>query len=231
MNIYGLRRYGVNFRLLANDKYLAEHYERGELQEHHMLDWIIDRIPRGGVWVDVGACNAQHSLVFATKADLVVAMEPIDANYRTSVLNLGLNPQQGRRVMLLNMGAGARRHTAKPRKGGAGENSQWQLEPDAEAGEIMVVPLDSILSGQLPIAVLKIDVEGMEREVLNGAERIIAEHRPEIFVEVWEEEDMRRIEEDLKPHGYRLIERFNVVPTYHFSASGRYPVTYKPPVK
>ncbi|HZF08585.1 MAG TPA: FkbM family methyltransferase [Thermoanaerobaculia bacterium] len=42
--------------------------------------------------------------------------------------------------------------------------------------------LDSVLSG--PVDLVKVDVEGYEGHVLAGAERLLAEHRPVLFVEI-----------------------------------------------
>ncbi len=227
MSTYTINRYGRNFRLEANDKWLAEHYEKGELQEHHMLDWIEANVPGGGVWVDVGCCNAQHALVFATKADFVLAFEPMPENHACCLRNTEANPALGSRVEVLLMGAGSKRGWASLRPGGTGQPSQWQLETKQD-GDVLVVPLDAVLSSS-DVRLIKIDVEGMERDVVAGAMAVIERCRPELFIEVWEEAHMREIEAKLAPFGYVLIERFNVVPTYHFSASGRFPVTYTPP--
>lgn len=227
MSTYTINRYGRSFRLEANDKWLADHYEKGMLQEHHMLDWIMARIPSGGVWVDVGSCNAQHAIVFATRADFVLAFEPIPDNHACCLRNTAANPDFGAHIEVMLMGAGSKRGWASPRKGGIGQPSQWQLEAQ-EDGSVLVVPLDSLL-GKSDVRLIKIDVEGMERDVVAGAMATIERCRPELFIEVWEEAHMREIEATLAPFGYKLIERFNVVPTYHFSASGRYPVTYTPP--
>ena len=49
------------------------------------------------------------------------------------------------------------------------------------------IPLDSVLYQfqERRVSVLKIDVEGFEREVLRGAKAFLAQHRPVIIVEVW----------------------------------------------
>ena len=52
-------------------------------------------------------------------------------------------------------------------------------DPD---GEIDVNTLDSMVSG--PVDLLKIDVEGMEMSVLAGAERLIRQSRPLIYIEI-----------------------------------------------
>ena len=46
---------------------------------------------------------------------------------------------------------------------------------------VSVVPLDTL--GLSRLALVKVDVEGMEAEALLGAERTIAQHRPILYVE------------------------------------------------
>ena len=53
----------------------------------------------------------------------------------------------------------------------------------SEHGRLRVVPGDAILSGHR-IDFLKIDVEGMEIDVLDGLKKTIAEQRPRILIEV-----------------------------------------------
>jgi hypothetical protein len=53
----------------------------------------------------------------------------------------------------------------------------------SEHGSLRVVPGDTILSGHR-VDFLKIDVEGMEVDVLEGLKKTIAEQRPRIFIEV-----------------------------------------------
>jgi len=48
------------------------------------------------------------------------------------------------------------------------------------------LPLDSILyQFTRPISVVKIDVEGFERQVLRGARTLLMAHRPVVIVEIW----------------------------------------------
>ena len=51
------------------------------------------------------------------------------------------------------------------------------------AGTVRAVPLDRIVDG--PVHFIKIDAEGMELEVLEGATRIVRESRPKIMIEVF----------------------------------------------
>jgi hypothetical protein len=81
-----------------------------------------------------------------------------------------------------------------------------------------VVPLDAVVHE--PVAVIKIDVEGMEEQVLKGAERILREHHPVVFAEAREDTERAAIEALLATHGYRPTGRvFNSSPTYEFVVS------------
>jgi hypothetical protein len=82
-----------------------------------------------------------------------------------------------------------------------------------------VVPLDQVVRGK--VVVLKIDVEGMEDQVLKGARRILRKHHPVVFAEAWGEPERTAIEAVLKPHRYRATGRvFNSTPTYEFVYDG-----------
>ena len=53
----------------------------------------------------------------------------------------------------------------------------------AAGGAVKSAPLDDLIAG--PVDFIKIDVEGMELEVLAGARGIIARSRPKIMIEVF----------------------------------------------
>jgi hypothetical protein len=69
------------------------------------------------------------------------------------------------------------------------------------------------------VAVLKLDVEGMEADVLRGASRILDWHRLIIYAEAWNITPIARIENVLRHFGYEATGRaFNATPTYEFIA-------------
>ncbi len=83
--------------------------------------------------------------------------------------------------------------------------------------ETRVVPtltLDTLLKSFPPPQVLKIDVEGAEVLVLTGAERLLAEARPHVFVEVGTEVS-REVAQLLRRHEYRIYDggTFKELPT------------------
>jgi hypothetical protein len=75
--------------------------------------------------------------------------------------------------------------------------------------------LDRIVPG--PVALIKIDVEGMEPQVLAGATDLLSRYRPRVFAEAHTDQDFERVLAQLRPHGYVATGRvFNASPTYEF---------------
>lgn len=231
MSTHTIHRYGHTFTIdVEGDKFAEEIYARGELSEQPMLDWMERNIPPGGLWIDGGANVGNHALVFSLWADAVLSFEPMRVNFVLLMRNLSRWPL--RNVAPFMEGLADLPGKLGAVMGGTGQNCQWILQPDPN-GEVPVTTIDDRVithGGGLPVRVIKLDVEGMEPQALAGARWTLERYHPELFMELWEDEVLEQIKAYLAPLGYVLIERYNVAPTYHFSASGRYPVTYtKPP--
>lgn len=225
---YTIHRYGRDFTIEVDDAIMEAHYKKGELCEWHMLDWIEKNVPRGGIWVDAGANVGNHTLPFALWADGVVALEPMPVNHDMLVRNIERSGLV-QKVSALRYGVGDKMGYFGAELGGTGQNCQWILTPGGSGPRLLVLPIDDLLADSTtPVRLIKLDVEGMEEAAIEGAKRTIEKFRPELFVEIWDEDVLARIEARLKVWGYTLIERWNVAPTFHFSASGRYRVTYTP---
>jgi len=228
MGTYAISRYGFDYRITADDPIMEDRFAAGELCEQAMLDWIVANIPHGGIWVDAGANVGNHTLVFATacEAEMVIAFEPVPWNYRLLLENQNRldNPLDNVLPLMLGVGLGPSLMTIKPTA--QGRNCQFSLAIDGKPNAA-VVSLDAVVPRD-NVRLLKIDVEGMEYYTLRGAMNILEASHPEIFVEIWHQRELDMIIDLLTPYGYRLIECWNHSPTFHFSASGRYNVTYKP---
>lgn len=222
-----LKRYGHEYVINVDDEFMEHHYAKGELCEQPMLDWMVSYIPKGGIWVDAGANVGNHALVFATacKADAVVALEPADVNYEFLLANLQTSLVGN--VVPMKVGCGEFPDALGIKLGGTGKNCQFILT-DEEPPSVQVLPID-LLVNPYNVRVLKLDVEGMEFDAVRGAMRTIECSQPEIFVEIWERPNLDKMAELLRPLGYKLIQRWNVAPTYHFSTRD-YPVLYVEPV-
>lgn len=155
-------------------------YEPGELQI------IAQHFPPGGVFCDAGANVGNHTL-YALKflnAASALTFEPNPQAYELLLSNLVLNGLIDR-IDPAMLGYGLTDRADAPAMGLATRDKNLgatQLVADA-GGAIAVRRGDDLLAGRR-IDFLKVDVEGMELQVLRGLQGAIITHRPPIFVEV-----------------------------------------------
>lgn len=197
----------------------ADHIQHGLLAtgafyEAGMLEDLRRRLKPGGLFVDVGANIGNHALFAAGPCGArVLAFEPSPALADHCAATLAANGLSAR-LDLRRQGLGAAPGTAALRPGPGHNAGRTRLE--AGAGTVAVVRLDDVLA-EAP-AVIKIDVEGMEPAVLEGARGVLARHRPAVYVETLDEAAFAAAEAILRPLGYRAEARFNRDPTWLFLA-------------
>jgi FkbM family methyltransferase len=156
----------------------------GELSEPE-IDLFRGFLRPGMVAVDVGANIGTHTVCFAQSvgpSGRVFAFEPQSVLHQLLVGNVTLNGCAN--VIAENKALGASAGSVVvPFLDYAREGNFGALELGAWAqGE--TIPVATLDSYALPIChLIKIDVEGMERDVLEGAHTTIARHRPLLYVE------------------------------------------------
>lgn len=159
---------------------------RGRFFEHEELRFLADRLPRGLRIVDAGANTGNHTLFFAAimQAETVIPVEP----HPRAVAALRAAVEQNRLANVdlsrLGQAVGAEAGRLAPVHSAGGGLGATRFVADP-GGAILVSPLDELVRGRVDF--LKIDVEGMEMQVLAGAARLIARDRPFLYVEVLDE--------------------------------------------
>lgn len=128
------------------------------------------------VW-DVGAHTGLYALLAARAGARVVAFEPLEGNRGWMDRNLRVNGLQAS-VQVVPFALSSRSGTGRWAPEASG--MQGRLSPEG-ALEVAVCTADEL--DVPPPDVLKLDVEGAELDVLRGAERLLAERRPVVFVE------------------------------------------------
>jgi FkbM family methyltransferase len=191
----------------------------GSFYEIDLLDHLRRYGPRGGLWIDVGANIGNHSVYFGKyTADSVLSIEPHPDTFEMLKATLEAN---GIRCNTVNCAAGAAEGTATLSLPAGLEDNSGSftiMSGGSDAVEVRVRTLDDILRiATLPIRLIKIDVEGAEPSVLDGAQETISQHRPDIVVEAHTDELLNEVNKRLLPFGYRNIGRFAYSPTYHFA--------------
>jgi FkbM family methyltransferase len=156
--------------------------------------------------VEAGSNIGAHTLFLANAVGptgSVLAIEPQRLVFQTLCANLALNdiPNVDARQLALGSRPGttmvpALDYTQSNNFGGVA------LGRYAEGETVQVIPLDSF---NLPSCdFLKIDVEGMETEVLEGAAATIARCQPVIYVENDRQDKSTRLIRTLDAFGYKM---------------------------
>ena len=155
--------------------------------------------------MDVGAHIGNHTLWLAGVCDLeVVALEPDPENAALLARTIALNGLEGR-VRVIEAAAGAKAGKGTLAKAPAGNTGMGKVVP-GRRGPIRVVTIDGL---ELPsVSLLKVDVEGAELSVLEGAARTIARDHPWIYVEADGPRLYDRLSAWMKAAGYKRSARF-----------------------
>src|SRR2546421_599112 len=177
-------RYGMML-FLPEDSYIGRSldlYGEFSKEEHDFFDFIY----RGGAAVDVGANIGAHSVALAATFAHVFAFEPQEVIYRLLVANLA----KWHNVTTYNAAVGKSEGLIDfpvidyTKAGNFGAVSCNNV-PNTATVKLQQRRLDGIdaLRQEAQIDLIKVDVEGMELDVLDGAQGLIDKHRPVLYVE------------------------------------------------
>jgi FkbM family methyltransferase len=163
------------------DEYVGRGFVKyGEFSEGEVL--LFDQYLQPGMVVaDIGANFGAHTLVFAKKAARVYAVEPqrmvFNALCGTVAINLLYN------VITLHAAIGAESGRVGHAdlnfdvKNNAGAVGLKDINPEKVTYQIPLMPF------LFPCNFMKVDVEGMEIDVIRGAEPMLRDCRPIIYIE------------------------------------------------
>jgi FkbM family methyltransferase len=146
-------------------------------------DWVVD------VGANVGIVTGQLSRAVGSSGR-VTALEPVPANVARLQALKERNTLTQLDIQVLAAGARTGTETLKlPPEGNSGWASFSASWLDSGTLEVVVRPLDELIPELAAgttrrVALMKIDVEGYEFEVLEGAAAVLAEHRPALVLEL-----------------------------------------------
>jgi len=144
---------------------------------------------------DVGGYEGIFTLFFASRVGRnghVVTFEPNPANYARIIENVRLNGFTNVTVRRMALGRGAGHgslvfptdETARGTLLSDIQDQIWQ-EPHVDVIEVDIDSIDRELErGAVPPSFVKLDVEGFERDVLEGMSQLLARHHPRLYIEI-----------------------------------------------
>lgn len=167
------------------------------------------------VFFDVGACIGEYSVWLGHKGYPCLAFEPVPASYDMITRNIALNNLQNK-VRAFNYGLGDKNsiehfklHPVNP-----GASRRVACET-AHTSKVEIKTMDEVY-GALDLApstrvLMKIDVEGMEVEMLKGAERFIRHF-----------DNITLIIEEKVTGGQRIMQTLNAFGKFEYGAVDSY---------
>ncbi len=172
-------------------------------------------IPRTNV-IDIGANVGSHTLLmteFISKDSLIFSFEPVYGDIvQRNIIDNGFEDK----ICLFTQGLGKKNETIeinvmdrmKPNNFGT-VSIVKKIDTAILKKKIGVITLDSI--GLQNISLIKLDVEGMERDVLEGGRKTISENLPAIVIEIWPEEMGNFVNSDIGK--FLMIEcKYEIIP-------------------
>ena len=165
--------------------------------------------------IDAGANIGNHTVFFAKVLGLqTLAVEPDPDAFAILGRNLQINAIEDR-TEAVPAALWSCRTRGKLTHATADNHGQVRFV-EAPDGDIATTTIDILAQGKA-VALVKIDVEGAELEVLKGGLDTIVRCRPLLVVECIGLGDRQAVDALLTPLGYRRIGRAGATPTYFYA--------------
>ncbi len=158
--------------------------------------------------IEVGANMGSQTVALAKMSRRLYAFEPQPEIFQLLCANLAINNCAKARALPLGVAdRSGLMHVPQVQYDQAGNFGGVSLNEESSGTPVLIVTLDDYLrqlAPDLKVALIKIDVEGMERAVLIGAQQVIARDRPFLYVENDRMAESPALIEKLRQLGYRL---------------------------
>ncbi|WP_203779007.1 FkbM family methyltransferase [Paractinoplanes rishiriensis] len=204
-----------------DDDRLARHIVWTELRhwESSVQPVLFELARHAEVFLDVGAYSGIYTLLACVaNRDLhAIACEPNPANLAQLRSNVRLNGLDNRVTIVaealswacgrgrLTIPADTSRATLRRVPGRAGTR---EIEVEVTTGDQLL--------GDGRVDLIKVDVEGLESQILAGLEKVLAAHRPTIIAECLDQQALLRVRATTFRFGYHHI--------YHLDGHGPVPI-------
>jgi len=203
--------------------YITEKIEAEKnFYEIDLLSWLEDKdIPKGD-FIDVGANIGNHSLFFAKVMKRKTwSFEPYAPAFQLLERNLTVNKLDTSRCFPFGLSSkDTKANIILPDSNNIGAA---RVSIDGDSGSVELRRGDEVLADIRKIALMKIDVEGHELDVLKGCLGTIEKHHPLLLVECMNMEEYEKVNVYVEPLGYVPSAVFGATPMIVFKYYDRDP--------
>ncbi len=190
------------FNYLPDDKFVGQRIAL-EKYEPYLTKLILRQAQdKKSVVLDIGANIGYYTVLLASSARKVIAIEPDPINFEILKKNIYENKLKNVIAVQAAVGKENKKMRIIKSKTNYGDHRLWEdktLRPagtslDREAVYIFCRRLDDLLKepsvakameGRGKIDFIKMDVQGFEAEVIEGGKNMIEKNKPTIFFEYW----------------------------------------------
>jgi FkbM family methyltransferase len=182
-----VKRHGLSLSLDISD--FVDWYVYFDLKDD-ALNCLLAQVGDQDHIIDIGTNIGYVSLRCSQKArhGKVTGFEPSAYNFNKAINNLALNPFI-QNLSVNRIALGSSQGELNLKSGGEHNRGMSSITIETDSSSIESVPVRRLddwfrENGERKVNLIKLDVEGFEMEVLKGAEWVIANHRPRLFIEV-----------------------------------------------
>jgi FkbM family methyltransferase len=165
---------------------IMKFYKEKQFYETEELEIIARHYTGAGTFIDIGANVGNHAIYISkfTSAPKIIVFEPNDVALSLLRKNCSLNNCQNVDMRYLGVALGAKAGRYRKETPDLQNLGYTRLFADPQGG-VEAITGDSVL-GEESVEFIKLDVEGMEFEVLEGLRQTIRRCRPKMFLEIWD---------------------------------------------
>jgi FkbM family methyltransferase len=168
------------------------------------MNFLLDHLRPGGLFVDVGANTGTYAVLAASVNDVrVIALEPSAEAWARLRRNVDMNGFHS--VAAVHAAAAAQAGKVTLTRGQDTINRVVSAEYEGETEDVEAVTVDEVIArfgDGRPLSLMKVDVEGGDGAVLEGASAVLARDKPALILENNRPEELAGL---LAPLGYAFF--------------------------
>lgn len=197
--------HGIKIKLTNKEDYLQHYLLTGNFYEERQLKRLLFRCKKGYNIIDIGTNVGNHAFYFAKffEANTVYVFEPNQIVREVFLESVKLNNFDCINTDYIHFALGNKVGKCSIDVSPENNIGATSLKPDS-FGEISVTTGDSLFLDK-QIDLIKIDVEGMEREVIEGLQETINKNKPIMFVEI-RHQNRYWFEQWLHNNNYQILD-------------------------
>lgn len=206
------KRVNIDFYGDPNTALYKSVKDKGTFYEIDLLE-AIQSEDKEGVYIDVGANIGNHSIFFSEfcKSTQVMSFEPYDVVYKILIKNT----MSYKNIITHNMALSNVNGKVNIIPGPVNRPGMSKIILDGNQKDVDTI--DRVISDDSDIAVIKIDVEGHEKNVVLGGLKTIKRCKPILTIELKTNKAFDSVSYILKELGYVSRKRYCMSPTYLFT--------------